>query len=79
MRGFAYAAKHSEAVQGQGTLDVMRYGRVLKAGGTVGVRGAGSAFDGVHYVDSVTQQPDARQLQAGLHPEAQRPAAHPST
>ena len=54
VRGFAYSAKHSQAVQGQGTLDVMRYGRLLKAGGTVGVRGAGYAFDGVHFVDKVT-------------------------
>ena len=54
VRGFAYSAKHSQAVQGQGTLDVMRYGRLLKAGGTVGVRGAGFAFDGVHFVDKVT-------------------------
>ena len=32
----------------------MRYGRVLKARQLVGVRGAGPAFDGLHYVDSVT-------------------------
>ncbi|MGF6227951.1 hypothetical protein QFZ27_001906 [Inquilinus ginsengisoli] len=54
VRGFAYAAKHSQAVQGSGTLDVLRYGRVLKAGATVGVRGAGYAFDGDHLVERVT-------------------------
>ena len=54
VRGFAYAARHSEAVRGSGKLDVLRYGRVLKAGGTVGVRGAGLAFDGLHFVDKVT-------------------------
>jgi hypothetical protein len=54
VRGFAHSAKHSQAVQGQGTLDVMRYGRLLKPGGTVGVRGAGLPFDGVHFVDRVT-------------------------
>ncbi len=54
VRGFAHAARHSQAVQGQGTLDVMRYGQLLKPGGTVGVRGAGYAFDGVHFVDRVT-------------------------
>jgi hypothetical protein len=54
VRGFAHSAKHSQAVQGQGTLDVMRYGRLLKPGGTVGVRGAGIAFDGVHFVERVT-------------------------
>ncbi|MEA3048091.1 MAG: hypothetical protein QOJ53_2423, partial [Sphingomonadales bacterium] len=29
-------------------------GRPLKAGLTVGVRGAGLAFDGLHFVESVT-------------------------
>lgn len=53
VRGFAYAAQHSSALKGSGSLDVLRYGRVLKAGRTVGVRGAGIAFDGMHYVDSV--------------------------
>jgi hypothetical protein len=54
VRGFAHAAQHSAAVRGSGTLDVLRYGRTLKAGGTVGVRGAGMAFDGDHYVERVT-------------------------
>ena len=43
-----------EAVTGSGALDVARYGRLLKARGLVGVRGAGLAFDGLYYVDSVT-------------------------
>ncbi len=54
VRGFAYAARNSSALTGNGSLDVLRYGRVLKAGGIVGVRGAGIAFDGMHHVDSVT-------------------------
>ncbi|WP_380874668.1 hypothetical protein ACFB49_00510 [Sphingomonas sp. DBB INV C78] len=54
VRGFAYAARHSNAVQGSGTLDVLRYGRLLRPGGPVGVRGAGLAFDGLHYVERVT-------------------------
>ena len=54
MRGLAYASQHSDAVFGQGTLDVTRYGRVLKSRGLVGVRGAGEAFDGLYYVSSVT-------------------------
>ena len=54
VRGFAYAATHSAAVRGSGTLDVLRYGRTLKAGGTVGVRGAGMPFDGDHFVERVT-------------------------
>jgi hypothetical protein len=52
--GLTKAAKSSEAVTGTGTLDVLRYGRVLKARKLVGVRGAGLAFDGLYYVKSVT-------------------------
>ena len=36
------------------TLDVYRYGHVLKARQLVGVRGAGEAFDGLHFVTSVS-------------------------
>jgi hypothetical protein len=35
-------------------LNVLRYGRILKARELVGVRGAGLAFDGLYYVKSVT-------------------------
>ena len=52
--GVAKAAKSSDAVKGTGSLDVLRYGRVLKARKLVGVRGAGTAFDGLYYVTSVT-------------------------
>ena len=54
VRGLGYAARHSSAVKGTGSLDVLRYGRTLKAGAPVGVRGAGVAFDGLHFVDRVT-------------------------
>jgi hypothetical protein len=54
--GLAKAAQWSDAVFGSGTLDVLRYGRVLKARRLVGVRGAGLAFDGLHYVNSVTHK-----------------------
>ena len=37
-----------------GSLDVTRYGRLLKARQLVGVRGAGLAFDGLYFVKSVT-------------------------
>ncbi|MGN9809529.1 hypothetical protein ACTMSW_09235 [Micromonospora sp. BQ11] len=53
MRGLAYASQHSDSVFGQGSLDVARYGRVLRSRGLVGVRGAGEAFDGLYYVSSV--------------------------
>lgn len=54
MQGMAYASRHSDAVTGQGSLKVTRYGRALKARQLVGVRGAGDAFDGLYYVKSVT-------------------------
>lgn len=56
VRGFAHAAKNSDAVSGTGSLDVLRYGQPLRARGLVGVRGAGLAFDGDHYVDTVTHE-----------------------
>jgi hypothetical protein len=52
--GLAEAAKSQDAVSGSGTLDVLRYGRPLKARGLVGVRGVGIAYDGLYYVNSVT-------------------------
>ena len=52
--GLAKAAQSADGVSGSGTLDVLRYGRVLKARKLVGVRGAGQAFDGLYYVKSVT-------------------------
>ncbi len=54
--GMAKASKAADAVTASGTLDVLRYGRVLKARRLVGVRGAGLAFDGLYYVRSVTHQ-----------------------
>ena len=52
--GLAEAAKSQDSVTGSGSLDVLRYGRVLKARGLVGVRGVGVAYDGLYYVSSVT-------------------------
>jgi hypothetical protein len=54
MKGLAYASQHADAVFGSGSLDVLRYGRVLKSRQLVGVRGAGDAFDGLYFVRSVT-------------------------
>ena len=56
MIGMAQAAKWADAVKGEGSLDVLRYGRLLKARALVGVRGAGLAFDGLYYVSSVTHK-----------------------
>jgi hypothetical protein len=52
--GMTKAARSSDAVSGSGSLDVLRYGRVLKARRLVGVRGVGAAFDGLYFVKSVT-------------------------
>lgn len=46
--------KSSAPITGNGSLDVARYGRILKARTLVGVRGAGITYDGLYYVDSVT-------------------------
>ena len=54
MTGLAYAAQNSDSVFGTGSLDVARYGRLLKSRQLVGVRGAGLPFDGLYYVKSVT-------------------------
>ncbi|MFD5408384.1 hypothetical protein [Streptomyces nojiriensis] len=54
MKGVAYAAQHSDAVFGTGTLDVAKYGHVLRSRRLVGVRGVGTAFDGLYYVTRVT-------------------------
>jgi len=56
MMGLATAAENAEAVSCEGSLDVTRYGGVLKARQLVGVRGAGPAFDGLYYVKSVTHK-----------------------
>jgi hypothetical protein len=52
--GLAKAAKQADGVTANGSVDVLRYGNILTARGLVGVRGAGVAFDGLYYVQSVT-------------------------
>lgn len=52
----ARASMTADAASVTGTLDVARYGRVLKARKLVGVRGAGAAFDGLYFVRSVTHK-----------------------
>jgi hypothetical protein len=56
MRGLARATETGDVVTGTGSLDVLRYGRILNARRLVGVRGAGAGFDGLHYVQSTTHQ-----------------------
>jgi len=53
-RGLAEAKTSQDAVTASGNLDVLRYGRMLQARRLVGVRGAGVAYDGLYFVESVT-------------------------
>ena len=53
-RAMSRASDSSDAITASGSLDVLRYGRVLSPRGLVGVRGAGIAYDGLYYVKSVT-------------------------
>ena len=56
MIGLAKASQWAEVVTAKGELDVLRYGGVLKPRKLVGVRGAGTAYDGLYYVKSVTHR-----------------------
>ncbi len=47
-------AASSDSITASGSLDVLRYGRILKSRQLVGVRGAGIGYDGLYYVNSVT-------------------------
>jgi len=49
-----YLMNNSGAISASGSLNVLRYGHVLRARMLVGVRGSGLAYDGMYYVDSVT-------------------------
>jgi len=53
-QGLAEAGKSQDALSANGTLNVLRYGRLLKARKLVGVRGAGLPYDGLYFVNSVT-------------------------
>jgi hypothetical protein len=53
-RGVAAASRSADAVKGTGSIDVIRYGRLLKSRGLVGVRGVGMAYDGLYFVKTVT-------------------------
>jgi hypothetical protein len=49
----AKATNAADSVKGQGELDTVRYGHVLRARGLVGVRGVGASYGGNYYVRSV--------------------------
>ncbi len=56
LRAIGPASESADTSTVNGTLDVGRYGRLLKARRLVGLRGAGQAMDGLYYVQSVTHQ-----------------------
>ena len=53
-KALSLQSKSQDVVTAEGSLDVNRYGRLLKARGLVGVRGAGVVLDGLYFVKSVT-------------------------
>ena len=50
----ARATNAPDSVRGEGEIDSVRYGKVLRARKLVGVRGAGLSYDGLYYVRRVT-------------------------
>jgi len=50
----AAVTRTPEAIEGTGEVDSVRYGKVLRARKLVGVRGAGTSYDGFYYVRRVT-------------------------
>jgi len=53
-RAFGLMLNNADAITGNGSLNVTRYGAILRMRTVVGVRGAGPAYDGFYYVNSVT-------------------------
>lgn len=53
-RAFGLMREGADSVSGNGSLNVTRYGHILRARMLVGVRGAGVTYDGMYYVESVT-------------------------
>lgn len=43
-----------DAVTASGQVDIVRYGHVMRAGGVIGVRGAGELYNGDYYISTVT-------------------------
>ncbi|SES74937.1 hypothetical protein [Geodermatophilus poikilotrophus] len=54
MQAWADQAATKRSVSAQGSLDVLRYGEVLRPRRLVGLRGVGTAFDGLYYTQQVT-------------------------
>ncbi|WP_245536270.1 hypothetical protein [Terriglobus roseus] len=60
IQGIGKATEANDAITASGSLDVLRYGRVLGARQLVGVRGSGPAYDGLYFVKSVTHNLNPR-------------------
>lgn len=54
MQAWADQAASNRSVRVEGTLDALRYGRPLKPRRLVGLRGVGTAFDGLYLTEQVT-------------------------
>jgi hypothetical protein len=54
MRGMGRAANGANVITASGSLDVARYGQILRPRKIVNVRGAGPHSDGMYYVQSVS-------------------------
>lgn len=54
LEALSAANETADAVTGNGQLDVMRYGRILRARELVGVRGVGHSYSGLYYVQQVS-------------------------
>jgi hypothetical protein len=53
MVGLTRASNTEDVIEARGSLDVLRYGRILEARKLVGVRGVGAPFNGLYFVKSV--------------------------
>jgi hypothetical protein len=54
MNAWGEQAASKRSVRAEGTLDALRYGHALKPRRIVGLRGVGTAFDGLYFTDRVT-------------------------
>jgi hypothetical protein len=53
-RIFGLMLDNADAITANGSLNTMQYGMILQTRAIVGVRGAGPAYDGFYYINSVT-------------------------
>jgi hypothetical protein len=64
-RALGIRREGADTVSANGTLNVPRYGAILRSRALVGVRGAGETYDGRYYVDTVTHN-----IKAGQYTES---------